>query len=576
MTSHGGGFPVQGPFRPVTALCSGRTGSTAGWVPGSLAGPEPPRRACPALATGPGFRHLLRTPTDEERCRFLTGPQLTNADSEVRATLSGLVKRMRTGFWSAGATRDNPGIPSGYTYLLQLVAHDLVQSSAALSADPDAGASIENLRLAQLQLTTLYGGGPVATPLPYAIDDRALQTRTSFRLGRMGGNGAAQPLRDIARVGGQSAGGETLVGLSEPLLADPRNDDHAIISQLTVLFQILHNTILGLAPTLDGDLQYPEAAAARRFRCAREATTLIYRHIVRRDLLRRLLWPAVYDHYNAGGPLLDRQTDGMPVEFSHAVFRFGHAMVRDNYVFNGASPSGQSLDDLLAASSGRAPRSMPLTAGWLVQWAYFFDLGATPANLSQRIGPQYSGGLGSERAFPHFDETQELGLAYRDLVSAAAAGLWSVDALVAEIARLRSRQGAASMLDTPLLADAGSRRAAIAEWLGASAAESNLARSDVEALAADPPLGFFVLFEAAQESDGMRLGTLGSTIVAEVLFRALGPAARGSLPDQLASVSERHFGRNHLASIPDLADMAGLVGFVASAAGLATAKPAFL
>lgn len=576
MTSHGGGFPTQGPRRPITARCSGLAGS-GGWMPGSLAVPDAPRRACPAITTGSGFRHLLRTPTEDERCRFLLDPQQSVASREARATLSRLVKRMRAGTWTEGAGRDNPAIPSGYTYLLELVAHDLVQSSAARSTNPDNGASIENLRRFPLQLTTLYGGGPSVTPAPYAIDDPLLQTRTGFRLGRIGsGGGAEQPLRDIARAGGQRLDGQLLAGLSEPLIADPRNDDQAVISQLTVLFQLLHNAILALLPTPNAELAYLEAAAERRFSAAREATTVIYRHVVRRDLLRRLLQPAVFARYDGGGRFLDRQQDGMAVEFSHAAFRIGHAMVRDTYVMNGDLPDGEALDDLLADSSGRAPQRMPLTPEWIVQWSKFFDLGAAPANLSQRIGPQFSGGLNSERMFPHVDETQELGLAYRDLVSAASAGLWSVDALLAEIARLTPDAADAEWLTTPLLADAGRRRAAISEWLGAAPAQGGLARSEVDALAADPPLPFFILFEAAHEADGTRLGTLGSIIVAETVFRALGPATEASLTDRLADVSQRHFAQNHLTPIPDLPDMASLVSFVGKAAGLTDAKPAFL
>ena len=72
-----------------------------------------------------------------------------------------------------------------------------------------------------------------------------------------------------------------------------------------------------------------------------------------------------------------------------------------------------------------------------MQWSKFFDLGKGQPNLSQRFGPQFSGGLSGERLFPQVDETQELGLPYRDLVSAAVVGLWSVDAL-ADVLRAKS------------------------------------------------------------------------------------------------------------------------------------------
>ena len=34
------------------------------------------------------------------------------------------------------------------------------------------------------------------------------------------------------------------VALTEALVADPRNDDHAVMSQLTALFALLHNSLI--------------------------------------------------------------------------------------------------------------------------------------------------------------------------------------------------------------------------------------------------------------------------------------------------------------------------------------------
>ena len=50
-----------------------------------------------------------------------------------------------------------------------------------------------------------------------------------------------------------------------------------------------------------------------------------------------------------------------------------------------------------------------------------------------------------------------------------------------------------------------------------------LTSEDIETLANDPPLPFFILFEAMQQphSEGMHLGPLGSIIVSEVIFGAL-------------------------------------------------------
>jgi hypothetical protein len=44
---------------------------------------------------------------------------------------------------------------------------------------------------------------------------------------------------------------------------------------------------------------------------------------------------------------------------------------------------------------------------------------------------------------------------------------------------------------------------------------------EIESLSTDPPLAFFVLFEAEATQNGERLGVLGSAIIAEVIAAAL-------------------------------------------------------
>ena len=85
---------------------------------------------------------------------------------------------------AAGALGKSP-IPSGYTYLLQFVAHDLVHSAIPLSVAGMLGAGTENARRVPLQLESLYGSGPVGSPHLYAQDAPNDDRRTKLRLGRM-------------------------------------------------------------------------------------------------------------------------------------------------------------------------------------------------------------------------------------------------------------------------------------------------------------------------------------------------------------------------------------------------------
>ena len=89
------------------------------------------------------------------------------------------------------------------------------------------------------------------------------------------------------------------VALTEALVADPRNDDHAVMSQLTALFALLHNGLIDIIRRRE-DNNGPNGqfgAAYKRFLCAREALTAIYHNIIRNDLMRRVIHPAIYAAY---------------------------------------------------------------------------------------------------------------------------------------------------------------------------------------------------------------------------------------------------------------------------------------
>ena len=105
---------------------------------------------------------------------------------------------------------------------------------------------------------------------------------------------------------------------------------------------------------------------------------------------------------------------------------------------------------------------------------------------------------------------------------------------------------------------------------------------DIETLSNDPPLPFFILFEAMRQPDaeGLRLGPLGSIIVSEVIFGALSRDPRSSsgeaLGSQLADLSREYYPANFFQDIPEISNMAQLVEFTTEIAELQQAVPAFL
>jgi hypothetical protein len=247
-------------------------------------------------------------------------------------------------------------------------------------------------------------------------------------------------------------------------------------------------------------------------------------------------------------------------------------MVRPEYQINDLSL--HDLNNTLEKSSVNDPANMPLDETWMVQWSRFFEINGSTPNFSRRIGPHLSDGLGNDQIFPAFDETERVGLLYRDLLGAGLAGMWSVDALIAEIGNRKPQFIGMSRL----LADRTYRVNQLREWLVSGQSYGTLTNEDIETLSNDPPLPFFILFEAMQQTDGLQLGLLGSIIVSETIFGALDPqsAGDGALADQLDLISREFYLTNVLQEIPEISSMAQLVEFTTEIAGLRQAVPAFL
>lgn len=535
-----------------------------------------------------GYRHMFGAPTR----RWAEG--IPEAELQARLAVLARLMAFETAMTADHSAFENPTIPSGYTYLLQLVAHDCVATPTPFWALPEALKQARNARPARLRLETLYGGGPSVCPHAYEPDDARDASRSRLRLGPMKplSPGGAAPLRDIGRVAippmpGAGHGKPGAGVLADPLICDPRNEDNAFLAQMTALFHLLHNTLLGLLPA-------GRAAPQDRFACAREATTLLYRRILREDVLARLLHHDVLqvyqDIWQAAAPerLLDRSPDpSVPLEFSHAAFRFAHAMVRPTYRMPGAR-TPLSVSDALSATSARNPRRMPLDESWILGWRHFFEIapgGPIQPNASLRITPRHSHGLFDSHHFPWpgpegAGDPWRGNVAFRDQMSAARSGLWSVDALYGRIGALIAQRGGAwdGLLARAPLASAASRAAALKAWLLSRTRSPEAHRAALDWLAEDPPLPFYVLFEAEAESGGTRLGRLGSILVGEVLF---GQMLEDPLQGERAATPLRELAAGFgfgaaLDGAEGISTMARLITFVAECNALQDATPPFL
>ena len=562
-----------------------------------------------------GLRSLLGRPTATEL--FSAAGLINLPDAEARLQtlmrrLSARVVRGHNSIWMdklgptdtglvAGETWENPYLPSGYTYFMQLIAHDLVASAVSQSLNRAAQGTVENTRSKPLCLDTIYGGGPEVSPHAYEFstahrNSNGLVPRTHLRVGppRTTFGGAPRcPFRDIGRAMATDAvdsGRDNSFRrdwLTEALVVDPRNDSHALLSQLTVLFHILHNHIMDIleARPLRSPAWTPAEVAFRRFLCARHGVTAIYRNIIVKDVLKRILHP---DIHAAASKFPLHSEEGIPKEFSHGAFRFGHAMIRDQYLVN--STRFQDIVRGLNQSSTRTPGMVPVKAQWLVDWSRFFEIDTIVPNLSRRIGPDFALSIQTEDAFPSIGENDGFGLAFRDYMSGAFAGLRSVADLQRKFAILVPPL---SIWEAPL-------RAWLNEIPGTMELSEPFEPADIDRIVADPPLPFFVQFEAAHSLDdggkpvrkdgGRHLGHLGSAIVAETIFGAMGlhqlgfeadgPGPTGqiaacceALLDDRQALTDVGVAASGGSTAHEIASMPDLIGFLETSRAFPDARP---
>ena len=278
-----------------------------------------------------GMRNLLQLP---EASMFGAGKDPQELRNLMRK-LSARISRETDANADIPEDETNPNLPSGYTYLLQFIAHDMVNTSISLAVTRGRRFGFRNARQQPLTLETIYGGGPEVTPQAYEYSERSAQSRgsmprTRLRSGRarkQSGSTEGMPFADIGRAEPVDVRDSGIRGLrcprTEALIADARNEDQALIAQMTLLFHRMHNFIIEQMDEASPPSTAPEAY--RNFICARFVLALLYRKIIIKDVLFRLLDPSVYRHYFLPGVNKNKLASELeflsriPVEFSTAL-----------------------------------------------------------------------------------------------------------------------------------------------------------------------------------------------------------------------------------------------------------------
>ena len=284
-------------------------------------------------------------------------------------------------------------VPAGYTYLAQMIAHDLTLNAQPLStegiAPPTRG--VQNKNSPVLDLDMIYRGGPVVSPMLYEPLEKndAPKNRTRLKIGwtRQNYDGRPEPTRnDLPRSVPCPVAPSGSEPILECLVGDERNQENLILAQLVVQFHKLHNYYVGVIETYSwrNDQYIPPREV---FNLARQATTETYHGIIAHDFLPTITGSAAHTTAaDVGDVRCNDPNAGLPVEFSIGVFRLFHSMVRQRYVYpvtkvdaNGTDlitgievpPTKQLLD--YRQNNNQDDLKIPLASKWVVSdWSFFF------------------------------------------------------------------------------------------------------------------------------------------------------------------------------------------------------------
>jgi hypothetical protein len=395
------------PFSGVTVWYTGEDSMTKTTLPsktssshGGIRGADFDRRSSQAEGRfGRMFRSLPAASWPEEALRDLAGdgqqsdrmsapPEVDPANLRLPRAPSEMEQPTRL-----HDDEEDSAIDAGYTYLGQFIDHDIsFDPASSLQQRNDVDALVD-FRTPRLDLDSLYGSGPDDQPYLYADRGR------KFQLGEVLIEGAGgRPIgRDLPRHTWTDHDGEH----HRALIGDKRNDENVIVSQLHGVFLQFHNRLADDHPEWDFE------EIQRRVRWHYQYVILhdfLYR-IARRDVIEDIL-----PHFKSGKSIYEdaprlkfykpRNDAFMPIEFSTAAYRFGHAMVRPVYRLNTKLAGGNKND---ATNPNEITRGIDgrqfIFAGlkhrglngfdrfpreWGIDWNLFFDLTGDKAS---RTGP---------------------------------------------------------------------------------------------------------------------------------------------------------------------------------------------
>lgn len=405
----------------------------------------------------------------------------------------------------------NSNIPAVFTYLGQFIDHDITartdretgvseiagtDSNAAEIAPTPPEVVVQNLkngRRPQLDLDSVYGDGPGL-----------------LGSGVAGSKTQAEFLYDPSTLLLNVQEGEGFIDLPRvqraAQIGDMRNDENVMISQMHAAFLKFHNAIAcSLPETLSPEQRYVQA---------RQLVRWAYQYVVVNDYLNAVCASAIVGDVLLNGPRFYRPgfNDGalfMPLEFSVAGFRFGHSMIRPFYQLNRDTQAiimnllgvarerraENGKEDLLEESYGQ----YRLKSKFMVDWENFvaFVSEEPVTNRARIIDPKIARGLFNMQLDGAPPNTMLSHLAQRNLLRGYSLSVPTGQAI--------ARAMGYDPLDE-------------AELIHNEADEAIREAIEEGGFGNRTPLWYYLLKEAAVQTQGNSLGAVGSTLVAETLI----------------------------------------------------------
>jgi hypothetical protein len=392
---------------------------------------------------------------------------------------------------------DNPSMTAGMTFLGQFIDHDLTLDPKSPLLQPADPRRTTNFRTAAFDLDSVYGEGPEASPELYDQSSGDIKFRIEVIPGSENVSRKGAVRYDVPRDANNTA-----------IIGDSRNDENAIISQFHLAMLRFHNSVVDYLRSKPGTRRL---SSEQIFKMAQRLVRWHYQWIVLHEFLPLTIGQGRVNDILRQGTRFFREDDigfrnrrgnpQIPIEFSGAVYRFGHSQVRPSYRLNFGSETGSpffafafldSFDpnepdpgDLRGGK--RAPRRF-------VDWQTFFNFGDGNVRQNKKIDTKLSSVLmdllGVRGPSPGMPTDGVQSLASRNLMRHVNFGI-------------PSGQAIGRVMGAPVLTPA------------------QLTELQPYGMDRSTPLWFYILKEAEVMEAGLRLGPVGGRIVGEVFIGLL-------------------------------------------------------